>query len=192
MSHAIYQTPALILSTTAMRESNKLIVLYTRDFGLVYVAAQSIREQSSKMKAHIQTYSLVDVDLVQGKDIWRLTGVHERYSSLKYVQTQWYPFMEKISLMVKRLCPGEEVNSGIWDDIYQLFELIFQEHTDIDESVLELVFLSRLLNHLGYWSGNEVTVSTEHMYSPDIFEYVSKHKSQIIKNINRGLERSQL
>lgn len=174
-----------------MRESNKLAVVYTRDFGLIYVAVQSVRESTSKLKSHLQTYSLVELDIVQGREIWRLTGIHERYSSLKYVHTKWYPFMEKIASTIQRLCPGEEVNSGVWNDIEQLFEILVK-NPDVNEVLLEVVFLTRLLNNLGYWSGNEIIISSESMVSSDVLEYVSVHKRSLITRINRGLQKSQL
>jgi len=192
MSHAIYQTPALILGTIAMRESNKLAILYTEDFGLIYVAVQSVRAASSKMKSHLQTYSLVDVDLVRGRDIWRLTGIHEKLSSLSYVHTQWYPFIEKVSSMVQRLCPGEEVNHELWSDIEQLFRLVTEDRDHVDVLLLEIIFIARLLNNLGYWSGNEIVVTSEILYSPEVVSYVSLQKREVIKRINRGLEISQL
>lgn len=192
MSHAIYQTPALILSTTSMRESNKLAVLYTRDFGLIYVAVQSVREATSKMKSHLQTYSLVEVDLVRGRDMWRLTGIHERYSSLSYAHTKWYPFIEKMSSIVQRLCPGEEVNENVWNDIEQLFEVVAGKNDAVDEDSLEIAFVARLLNNLGYWSGNEVIISSQSMISPEVIQYLSLNRVQIVKHINRGLQKSQL
>ena len=65
-----------------MRESNKLVVLYTREFGLIYASTQSIRELKSKMRFHTNALSLVDVDVIRGRDIWKITGIHENISSL--------------------------------------------------------------------------------------------------------------
>ena len=200
MSHAIYQTPAMILQTSSMRESNKLAVLYTRDFGLIYVAAQSIREAKSKMKAHLHTCSLASVDLVRGRDIWRLTGIHEDLSSLSFAGTKWFALLDRYSSSLKRLCPGEEPNFDLWDDISELYEYIredlSQPHKKIfskeDVAIIEIVLMARSLNHLGYWSGDELPLTSKHIYSSEIIDYVSTHKSLMFKKINEGLRRSQL
>src|SRR5690606_33112169 len=100
MSHAIYQTPALILKTKNMREANKLIILYTRQFGLLFVSSQSIRVLSSKMRFHTSSLSLVDVDLVEGRDIWKLTGIHENISALTLAGTSWYDLSSNIARVI--------------------------------------------------------------------------------------------
>ena len=192
MPHAIYQTPALVLSVTAMKESNKLAVLYTRDFGLVYVAAQSVRELSSKMKSQLHSYSFVEVDLVRGRDIWRLTGIHEKYHVLKYVGSKWYPFMTKVAGTIKRLCPGEEPHEGIWNDIEKLEEIISQGSTAVTSHELEIIILARLLYHLGYWSGHETLVEADNCIDLEVLAYLKKHQTSLIVDINEGLQGSQL
>ena len=62
------------------------------------------------MKAYLQSYSLVEIDLVRGRDIWRLTGIHEDLPSLPLVSGSWYPLLEKLASVVYRLCPGEEAH----------------------------------------------------------------------------------
>jgi recombinational DNA repair protein (RecF pathway) len=194
MPHSVYQTPAFVLSTTSMRESNKLAVLYTRDFGVIYVAAQSIRELSSKMKSHLHKLSLVDVDVVRGRDIWRLTGIHEVTSSLSFADTKWYPLIDRFGSSLKRLCPGEEAHPEIWEDIQSLFAFLESdnEFSKEDISFLEVILMSRTLNHLGYWSGDELVITSQELYNHEVREYMNTHKKDLIKKINERLHQTQL
>jgi len=47
MSHAIYQTKAVILSSKNMRESNKLLVFLTEKFGLIIITRIEIKNAFS-------------------------------------------------------------------------------------------------------------------------------------------------
>ena len=193
MSHEIHQTKAMILRSKGMRESNRLLVLYTEDFGLVYVSAQSIRDIKSKMRFHISRLSLVTVDLVEGRDVWRLTGIHEEVSSMTFADSPWYPMLDRIASVVLRLCRGEEANQALWNDLAFLYDLVAggnQDQRILD--TLEIAIVARILYHVGYWSGDEDIVMRE---SSEIMNYLTEvdhHRTSFIKRINQGIEASQL
>lgn len=189
MSHAIYQTPAVILQARNYQESNKLLIMYTRDFGLLYIAAQSLRSAHSKMKYHTLVYSLVDIDVVRGKDLWRLTGIHQRVSSLSFVEKEWYPLLEKLASLLVRLIPGEEPHPEVWYELGRLYMLIEQD--SFHESI-EYIIITRILHHLGYWSGSEPIIHDEEPYTEARYQWVEEHKRELVKKINQGLTDSQL
>jgi len=189
MSHAIYQTPAVILKTRNYQESNKLLVMYTRDFGLVYVAAQSLRSAQSKMKYHTLLYSLVEIDVVKGKDLWRLTGIHQQISSLSFVQKNWFPLLEKFASLLVRLIPGEEPHLEVWNELENLYTLI--ENDEYHESI-EYILIARILYYLGYWSSNEPIILDENPYTEGMYQWVQEHKKELVVKINQGLNDSQL
>ena len=142
MSHAIYQTSAIILRTKNMRESNKILTLYTQRFGLIYATLQSVRKETSKMKFHTQLYSLVVVDVVRGRDIWRITGIHEKYSSFSFLESPWYVLIDRIGSTTLRLCRGEEPEPQLWND----YELLYQYVAEGNEyeSVIEQLYICLL------------------------------------------------
>ncbi len=194
MSHAIYQTPAIILKTKNMRESNKLIILYTERFGLIYASTQSIRELKSKMRFHTNTLSLVTVDLVRGRDIWKITGIHEEHSSLQFAGTSWYELADTVSGVLLRLCNGEEAHEKLWQDIRALYALIkkHQEGTSESHDVIEIIMLGRTLYHLGYWEGEEQSIHSTVPFNPENYQEVVGNKKIFVQKINQGINRSQL
>ena len=177
-----------------MRESNRLLVLYTEAFGLVYVSAQSIREIKSKMRFHTSRLSLVTVDLVEGRDVWRLTGIHEEVSSMTFADSPWCPMLDRIASVVFRLCRGEEANESLWNDLGFLYDLVNQdelfEQTMLDE--LEIAIVARILYHVGYWSGEEEVITSDSADILNHLEEVSQKRASFIKSINQGIEASQL
>ena len=191
MSHAIYQTPALILKTKNMRESNKLVFLYTKKFGLIYASMQSVRKLQSKMRYHIHPYSLVDVDLVSGRNIWRITGVHEKISAFDLIETPWYRITSLISGTLLRLCVGEEKNDMLWNSIMMFFEN-FNDKNSHYVSEYEVVIMVRMLHSLGYWNSNDIILQQENLYQKNIFEHIKKQRIYYIKQINASLYDSQL
>jgi recombinational DNA repair protein (RecF pathway) len=191
MSHAIHHTQALIVKTKNISESNKLVYLYTEKFGLIYASMQSLRELRSKMRYHIHAYSLVDVDVVQGKSIWRITGVHEIVSGFSVVNTPWYRLQSLVCDMIQRLCAGEEQNQALWNDVVLLFKKIEDEQHHYHD-MYEYIIIVRILYHLGYWSEYDIVINTENPYTHDIIQHVEQKKVEYIQNINTALAESQL
>ncbi|MCI5051299.1 MAG: recombination protein O N-terminal domain-containing protein [Candidatus Pacebacteria bacterium] len=191
MSHAIYQTDAVILKTKNMRESNKLIVLYTQKFGLIYCSLQSVRELKSKMRFHTNLYSLVTVDLVQGRDIWRVTGIHENTSSLSFTESHWFSILAKFSSLINRLCSGEEPHEEIWQNIEYLFDH-YDQITENNTEFIEIIFTIRILSSLGYWEGNEPFLESIEYFNNVFFMFITKNKKKLIAKINQRLSDTQL
>jgi len=193
MPHAIYQTPALILKTKNMRESNKMVTLFTKKFGVMYASLQSVREQKSKMRFHVNLFSLVDVDVIDGRNIWKLVGIHEVSSSLTFSHTPWFGLFDKVSLLLLRLCQGQEPNDEIWSDIINLHKgyKIFSEEHSLE--VIEIIFAARALYFLGYWEEPLEFMTIKNPYfDQDIQKLILENKSDIVHQINEGLHSSQL
>ena len=190
MSHAIYQTQALILKTKNMRESNKLVYLYTQKFGLIYASMQSLRELKSKMRYHVHPYSLVDVDLVSGRNIWRITGIHEKESAFDLVDTPWYRLVSLVSDTLIRLCVGEEQNQILWENVALFLDNLKgnEEH----KNEYEIIMMVRILHALGYWNEDDAFLIEANPYRDEIFSQVRKNSMEYITKINNSLHDSQL
>ncbi len=191
MSHAIYQTKALVLKTENSKESNKVVYLYTEKFGLVVAHMQSLRELRSKMRYHVHPLSLVVVDLVSGKNIWHITGVHEEKSSFVFAGTPWFRLLSLFSETLLRLCGPEEENKTLWYALEHLFQYIETSAEVNPFSEIEIVFLVESLAALGYWDEHDKFFSFE-IYSKELFQYIQKYKKMYIKKINEALISSQL
>src|SRR6476646_175067 len=72
--HHIYHTEGIILSSRNYGEAGKYYSIFTRDLGMIYATASGVRKLSSKLRFVLQDFVYVKVDLVQGKDFWRITS----------------------------------------------------------------------------------------------------------------------
>ena len=73
--HHIYHTEGIVLESRNFGEAGKYFSIFTRDLGLVTASAQGIRKMSSKLRFVLQDFSYVKIDLVSGRNIFRVTNV---------------------------------------------------------------------------------------------------------------------
>lgn len=77
MSIEKYTTEAFILKEYEQGESDMVYKMWTREFGIVFVLARSIRKVHAKLRMMTKKHDFLSVTLVRGKDVWRLVGVEE-------------------------------------------------------------------------------------------------------------------
>lgn len=192
--HHIYHTHGFILSSRNKGEANKLLVIYTREMGLIYAFAQGIRLHKSKLRFALQDLSYVNVDLVRGREIWRVTSA-KHISSFPFARgnTQSLVLITRINRLIERLCPGEVFNENIFDDLIQAMYLLDGEISSPSREALELHLVLRIMNSLGYIGDSEILskyLSSSFDYSKT--ETLLKERQSIISHINKALNESQL
>lgn len=193
--HQIYHTNAFILSSYNIGEANKVFYLYTKELGLVRTIAQSIRLNKSKLRFALQDFSYAKVDLVRGRDIWRITSALT-INSFPFARSkkQSLFLIARVSKLLERLCVGEESNEKIFDDLIQVFYLLddFDKPQDLIEA-LELHLVLRIMNSLGYIGESLVL---KHYISSDfdsnLTQSLLSERKLIINHINKALNESQL
>ena len=193
--HHIYHTHGFILSSRNMGEANKMLTIYTREMGLVRSAAQGIRLHKSKLRFTLQDFSYVNVDLVRGKEIWRVTSANHISSfPLARSNTSSLLLITRVTKLIERLCTGESPNENIFDDFIQALYLLDNESiSSSSREALELHLVLRIMNSLGYIGDSEIL--SQYLYLP--FDYskteaLLKERQSIIAHINKALTESQL
>lgn len=195
MSHHIYHTKALILGSRPKGEANKVFVLYTRELGLVHATAQSIRHSRSRLRYALQEYAYVHVDLVRGRDVWRVTSAtsQESFQTLRSNHDS-FVIMHNIFRLIERLCTGEEANPDIFDDV--LTACLFLNESDKDErerEIAELCLVLRTLHNLGYIGTPSAFEKILYgAFNTAVFSQEELPKKSILFEINRALRESQL
>ncbi|MBI1974584.1 MAG: recombination protein O N-terminal domain-containing protein [Candidatus Zambryskibacteria bacterium] len=132
MSYQIYTTKGIVLSERPVREADRVYNILTRDFGLMRVSALGTRKESSKLRGHIEPFSLAYISLVRGKEHWRAT-------SAEYIRNiPATPSVARPLSLLEKLIQGEVSHPELFDAI--------EEYLESDETTL----VSRILFHLGY------------------------------------------
>src|ERR1035437_6768291 len=155
--HEKYTTRGLIVSASAYREADKILSIYTEDFGLVSAVAAGVRRSASKLRYHTQDFSVRQFSLVSGRDIWRLVGAEEISGviSLDPTDSSDAPAVyARVLSLIRRLVRGEEKNEQVFLTLFSLYKMlgsaISAKIARIDLSVLETLAVFRILHSLGY------------------------------------------
>jgi recombinational DNA repair protein (RecF pathway) len=187
MSYRKYKTKAIIIGMRNHGEGSRLVFMLTRDLGLLVARGQSLREQRSKMRYHLQYGQRCAIDLVRGKEFWRLVG-GEKEQETVFCPRGIYWF-SRCAELVRSLVGFDEHNAELFD-VFALgvasLHRYAHTHTRVVDSIGQ-VFMATLLDELGYWGDEhremididleELVRSPEH--TPVLFSgYLKKALSQ--------------
>lgn len=117
MAHHIYHTRGIILSSQPSGESNRFYKIFTEELGLIGAAAQSVRDGKSKLRYVLQDRALIHVDLVRGKEVWRITSaLEEEPLDITGGDAQKKLYVRACAF-VERLLHGESRESNLFADL---------------------------------------------------------------------------
>lgn len=197
MSHHRYQTEAFILGSSPIGEADRFIDMFTKDLGRVRVIAKSIREERSKLRFSLQDFSVSDVSLVRGREVWRLVGAENRrsvYSEFNNRIEERDTIIRLLSLL-KRLLSGEEENAVLFKVMSDSLSFLHTNTLSRDElSSFECLIALRVLYNLGYLvkeSNNAHFLDTTDV-SISLMSHISPIRFDMIRQINTSLQESQL
>jgi DNA repair protein RecO len=182
------------LGSKNFRESDKYYYIFTRDLGLVYASASGVRKMSSKLRFILQDFSYVKVDLVQGKNIFRVTSASKKNLLENIIKRPLtFKILHNIARLLRRLLAGVEPNEALFVDLLHSLSVLEKIDTKEDLHNIEAIIVLRILNNLGYIGDNENL--KELVKSPFeetmIFE-ASKSRSHILNQINKALKETHL
>lgn len=141
---------AIVLSRKNIREFDQTVSLYTREVGKVEVLAKGIKKIISKNSSNLEVLSVVEVEVIQGKDIDYLG----RVQPIKFFKNI-YSDLDKISL-ASYIVKIVDINILVGEEDEEVFSLIFSllEFLDSSKSVrssqLATSFIFKLWYRLGF------------------------------------------
>ncbi|MDA8596972.1 recombination protein O N-terminal domain-containing protein [Candidatus Pacebacteria bacterium] len=150
MSYATYTTEAIVCGSKDSYTSDRSYLFFTKDAGMLWATARSVREERSKQRFALQDFSIIRVSLVKGKGGWRIGSV-EAVSN---------PFMEAserssragisaVLKLLRRFLHGEVAHPDLYRDaVLALSCLVAADPTDVVD--IQNQFTLRLLHQLGY------------------------------------------
>ena len=158
-----YHTQGLILSSHDFRESDKIFSIYTDTHGKIDALATGVRKIKSKLRAHLEPFSVVDLMIAHGRRHDRLVGaiqqknyfrIKNNYPSQRLV-SHWlklliinYQFLEIIDQLTKLHHP----DIRIFNLIKETFDFIENQQSTINnqQPAIRSYFIIRFLSYLGY------------------------------------------
>jgi len=154
MSYAIYTTEALVCGNYNSRTADKSYLLFTKDAGMLYATATSVREERSKQRFALQDFSLVRLSLVRGKSGWRIgsTEIENNIYNLALSREARIAIITMFKL-IRQFVRGEDPLVIVFQDLKCALKMICQPN--LDPVVISDIFALRLLYQLGYIATDE-------------------------------------
>ena len=192
--HHIYHTEGLILGNKNFSEAGRYYSIFTRDLGMIYASAQGVRKISSKLRFVLQDFAYVKIDLVQGRDFWRITSA-SKTNQLEQISKNQKTFavFYNIANLLKRLLAGVEPNEALFIDLINGLSVLEKIENKDDLRNLEAVLVLRILNNLGYIGGGDTLQSViKSPFEDNLVFEVAKNRAKILSEINKALKETHL
>lgn len=192
MAYVTYTTDALVCGTFDRNTADRSYRLFTRELGMLYADARSVRKESSKQRQALQDFSLIRVSLVKGKGGWKIGSVVERKNYYAHAADQAARgSVVKIVRLMRRFITGEEMHESLFDECISALEFFSIKHTE--RACYEQIFIQRVLAALGYIKTSDVpkifaTIPLDELSAA----VVCNHYKEIGLSIERAQNASQL
>src|SRR3989344_983557 len=192
--HHIYHTEGIILGSRNYGEAGKCFYIFARELGLVYASAQGVRKLSSKLRYPLQDFSYINLDLVRGKDFWRVTTASKTGELEDILENKdALRIFANLAKLLRRLLAGEEKNEALFFDLIRGLRVLENAKGIEELRNGEVLLVLRVLYHLGYIGSKEhsQSVVTSPLEKDLVFE-VSKNRAKILRQINQALRETHL
>lgn len=188
-----YTTEGFVVGSRNFGEADKIIFVFTEDFGLINVLFKSVRNIKSKFKAFTEVGLKIKITVVKGKGIWRATGVECDF--LRKLTKESLKHFVRPLLFIKKLIHGEEKNSDLFRSIDEAFTFLKQVDFDLEDlNSFETVFSLRIIASLGYIGAmdKDKNISLVGNFSKNDISIAKQNQKEIIKIINMALKETHL
>ncbi|MCI0619637.1 DNA repair protein RecO [Candidatus Wolfebacteria bacterium] len=187
-----YHTEGLVLKSFNLGEADRAYHIFTRDLGLVYAKAQSVRELKSKLRPNLQELSHGAFSLVRARDVWRVTHADAEahfFSELSGDSVRM-DMVRRVLKLLRRLLPQEEPYAVLYQSVvHGLLFLVRYPLRGAELENFEVLLVLRILNQLGYLGGSGAfgyVLAAPHINDMHVAE-VGRVRHRAVYEINRAL-----
>jgi recombinational DNA repair protein (RecF pathway) len=142
----------------------------------------------------LQDFSYVRIDLIKGKDFWRITSASKTNQLEEVIkQKDSLKVFARIAKLLRRLLPEQEANELLFKEVFIGLSALEKAKNEEEMFNIEILMVLRVLSNLGYIGEND---SFEHLikspFEEELFFEMSKNKLEAIREINKALKETQL
>jgi len=149
-----YKTTGIVLISRDFGESDRLFVVYTRDYGKIEVLAKGAKKILSKLNAHMAEYSLVDMMVANGSKLDKLAGavLIKDYTNIK-ASLVGVALASYLAEVFNILFAAPQKDQQIFDKLVLLFDYLDENINLLKKLELEkrmYQFIGEIMKDLGY------------------------------------------
>ena len=144
----LYKTQGIIIKSSNLKEIDRKITVYTKDFGKLTVKGKSVRKNQAKLKGHLELFLLSDLMIAPGKGFDIITSA-ETVKSFPYLHQDLNCLLTShyFSELIDKLIAGPEKDDNLWHLLLTSFDLLDQKK---EIKLVVKNFEEKLLEYLGY------------------------------------------
>jgi recombinational DNA repair protein (RecF pathway) len=177
-------TEAIIVKIYESGESDAVVKMYTRDFGMIFVKSMSLRN-SVKLRAHILENRISNVTVVKGKEYYRLAGAREEYDKINEHKN-----LPTVTSIVNRYITGEQKNVRLYERLID-----YTSCKDLDINMLRICATSEIMIMLGYLDSEALGLNLESYLAMSLEDYIIHiqiRKKEAVQMITQAVTASML
>lgn len=188
MSYVTYITEALVCGTFNRNTADRTYMLFTREAGMLYADARSVREERSRQRYALQDFSRIRVSLIKGKKGWKIGSVEagNNYFSLATTRESRVSVVS-VYRALRRFIHGEEVAPALFDFCLEALEEATKpiSHRDFFDLCVQL----KIMTSLGYVASGAVPKELSEM---PINEVINMESSPLRTKISALIQEATL
>jgi recombinational DNA repair protein (RecF pathway) len=191
VSYKTYITDAVVCGSYPHNTSDKAFLIFTREAGMIYATAKSVREERSKHRYALQECSRIRATLVRGRSGWKITGAESMTNFYNVARTREARALTRDTLrLLRRLVHGEEPHVQLFDGVVSILEPCEEGY----ETPHYLIGALRMLMALGYVANTPLVSVVCDIRTPlrELYAYVRTHETALRTAIERALTESHL
>ncbi len=197
MSYHVYTTEGYILKGVPHGEADKFYYIFTRDLGLIFAHAKSVRKIESKLSPSLQDFSIGTYSFIKGKSQWKITHANtvQNYYDVFRREKQKMAVCSRIFSFLPLCITGEEIHIPLFSAVHTAFTYLQNTHLTPEEIFLfECIVMLRIQFHLGYVVATPEfkDILNDDTWNPALFVDADTQKKRMIQEINRALKESHL
>lgn len=149
MSYVTYTTEALVCGSFDQNTADKSFLLFTRDAGMLFATAKSVREERSLQRQALQDFSRIRVSLIKGKTGWRVGSVEslQNYFSLA-TDRKMRGSVVFVFRTLRRFIRGEEAFPELFTFVHTILDAALG--SPVKRQLFDVAVQVRILALLGY------------------------------------------
>ncbi len=149
MSYVTYTTEALVCGGYEQNIADKSFLLFTREAGMLFATARSVRAERSKQRYALQEFSQIRVSLIKGKLGWRVGSVEAIKNDFSSVTSrEARASIIRLYKLLRRFIRGEEASVELYDFVIEALAKISDE--SVNRKLLDPYIHCQALLLLGY------------------------------------------
>jgi hypothetical protein len=148
------------------------------------------------MRGSLDILQLVNFEYVEGREMNRLTGIHEKEKFIEILTTPGKSggvkrkVLSNIVNFILRTVVGEVKNEKLWENFLEGIRVLSQvSQTSVDLGNFEVIWLIKILVSLGYWEEGKLDDFSEENFS--LLEK-EENKNRIVEEINKAIKSTHL